>query len=192
MLKNVQYNYRNTSSGFLFKFSPDKIVRMSYEIRSMQPEDGHAVIAIFEEGIIGGNATFDRNAPSWEAWDDKFFNNCRFVLEDAKNEVIGWAALQPISTRDCYKGVAEVSIYLRSAAQGKGLGSMLLQKLILASEEAEFWMLQASIFPENQPSIIIHERFGFRTVGRRERIAQMNGVWRDVILLERRSSLIGI
>lgn len=165
---------------------------MSYEIRSMKPEDGAAVIAIFEEGIAGGNATFDQHAPSWEAWDDKYFKSCRFVLEDANDEVMGWAALQPISARDCYKGVAEVSIYLRNAAQGKGLGSMMLQKLILASEEEEFWMLQASIFPENQPSIIIHERFGFRTVGRRERLAQMNGVWRDVVLLERRSSVVGI
>lgn len=165
---------------------------MSYEIRSMQPEDGAAVIAILEEGIAGGNATFDQHAPSWKAWDDKYFNSCRFVLEDANDEVMGWAALQPISARDCYKGVAEVSIYLRNAAQGKGLGSMMLQKLILASEEEEFWMLQASIFPENQPSIIIHEKFGFRTVGRRERLAQMNGVWRDVVLLERRSSVVGI
>ena len=165
---------------------------MSYEIRGMQPTDGARVIEIFEEGIAGGNATFDQNAPSWEAWDDKFFNHCRLVLENENEEVLGWAALQPISSRDCYKGVAEVSIYLTDSAQGKGLGSMLLQRLILASEEHEFWMLQAGIFPENQPSIIIHEKFGFRTVGNRERIAQMNGVWRDVVLLERRSKIIGI
>ncbi|MBH1960314.1 MAG: N-acetyltransferase [Flavobacteriia bacterium] len=165
---------------------------MSYEIRNMQAGDSARVIEIFEEGIAGGNATFDLNAPSWEAWDSKFFNHCRLVLENENEEILGWAALQPVSSRDCFKGVAEVSIYLGNPAQGKGLGSMLLQKLILASEEHGFWMLQAAIFPENRPSIIIHEKFGFRRVGNREKLGQMNGVWRDVVLLERRSKSVGI
>lgn len=165
---------------------------MSYEIRNMRPEDGARVIAILEEGIAGGNATFDQHAPSWEAWDDKFFKHSRLILENENEEVLGWAALQPISSRDCFKGVAEVSIYLTGSAHGKGFGSMLLQKLILASEEHEFWTLQSAIFPENQPSIIIHEKFGFRKVGNRERIGQANGIWRDVVLLERRSKTVGI
>lgn len=164
---------------------------MNYEIRDMLPEDGAKVIKIFEEGIVGGNATFDQNPPSWDAWDNKFFKICRLVLEDEEENIVGWAALQPISSRDCFKGVAEVSIYLADEVQGKGLGSMLLQRLILSSEEHEFWMLQAGIFPENQPSIIIHEKFGFRKVGIREKIGQMNGIWRDVVLLERRSRVIG-
>ena len=165
---------------------------MNYEIREMQPSDGEKVIEIFQEGIDGGNATFEQNVPTWEAWDNKFFKICRFVLEDENENIVGWAALQPISNRDCYKGVAEVSIYLKNEFQGKGLGKMLLRKLILDSEEHEFWTLQSGIFPENEASINVHLNLGFRKVGTRERIGQMNGVWRDVILLERRSALVGI
>lgn len=165
---------------------------MNYEIREMQPSDGEKVIEIFQEGIDGGNATFEQNVPTWEAWDNKFFKICRFVLEDENENIVGWAALQPISNRDCYKGVAEVSIYLKNEFQGKGLGKMLLRKLILDSEEHEFWTLQSGIFPENEASINVHVNLGFRKVGTRERIGQMNGVWRDVILLERRSAVVGI
>lgn len=165
---------------------------MNYQIRPMQPEDGEKVIEIFEEGIAGGNATFDQSAPSWEVWDQKFFNVCRFVLETEDHEILGWAALQPFSNRDCFKGVAEISIYMKNAAQGKGFGSMLLKKLVLDSEEHQFWTLQSGIFPENEPSIIIHKKLGFREVGRREKLGQMNGVWRDIILLERRSKIVGI
>ena len=165
---------------------------MNYQIRPMQPEDGEKVIGIFEEGIAGGNATFDQSAPSWEVWDQKFFNVCRFVLETEDHEILGWAALQPVSNRDCFKGVAEISIYMKNAAQGKGFGSMLLKKLVLDSEEHQFWTLQSGIFPENEPSIIIHKKLGFREVGRREKLGQMNGVWRDIILLERRSKIVGI
>lgn len=165
---------------------------MNYEIREMQPSDGEKVIEIFQEGIDGGNATFEQNVPTWEAWDNKFFKICRFVLEDENENIVGWAALQPISNRDCFKGVAEVSIYLKNEFQGKGLGKMLLRKLILDSEEHEFWTLQSGIFPENEASINVHLNLGFRNVGTRERIGQMNGVWRDVILLERRSALVGI
>ena len=165
---------------------------MNYQIRPMQPEDGEKVIEIFEEGIAGGNATFDQSAPSWEVWDQKFFNVCRFVLETEDHEILGWAALQPVSNRDCFKGVAEISIYMKNAAQGKGFGSMLLKKLVLDSEEHQFWTLQSGIFPENEPSIIIHKKLGFREVGRREKLGQMNEVWRDIILLERRSKIVGI
>ena len=165
---------------------------MNYQIRPMQPEDGEKVIEIVEVGIAGGNATFDQSAPSWEVWDQKFFNVCRFVLETEDHEILGWAALQPVSNRDCFKGVAEISIYMKNAAQGKGFGSMLLKKLVLDSEEHQFWTLQSGIFPENEPSIIIHKKLGFREVGRREKLGQMNGVWRDIILLERRSKIVGI
>ena len=165
---------------------------MNYEIRAMLPDDGEKVIEIFEEGIAGGNATFDATAPTWNVWDQKFFNVCRFVLEDTDENVVGWAALQPVSNRDCFKGVAEVSIYLKNEVQGKGLGSMLLRKLISASEEHNFWTLQAGIFPENDASIYVHEKWGFQLVGKREKIGQMNGIWRDIILLERRSKVVGI
>ena len=165
---------------------------MNYEIREMIPEDGEKVIEIFQEGIEGGNSTFDESAPTWEVWDQKFFNICRFVLENENDEIIGWAALQPVSNRDCFKGVAEVSIYMRNNAQGKGFGSILLQKLILDSEEHGFWTLQAGIFPENEASVYVHQKLGFRTVGNREKIGQMNGVWRDIILLEKRSRIIGL
>lgn len=165
---------------------------MNYEIRPMQTEDADKVLEIFQQGINGGNATFDKVAPTWEAWDTKHFNLCRFVLEDEDNQVVGWCALQPVSNRDCFKGVAEVSIYLDGSVQGKGLGTILLKKLILDSEEHDFWTLQAGIFPENKVSIAIHQKQGFRTVGTREKIGELNGQWRDIVLLERRSKNVGI
>jgi L-amino acid N-acyltransferase YncA len=118
---------------------------MNYEIREMQPEDGEVVLKIFQEGIDSENATFDKEPPSWEVWDTKHFKLCRWILEDENNEIVGWAAIQPVSNRDCFRGVAEVSIYLTGSAQGKGLGQMLLQKLILNSEENKFWTLQSGI-----------------------------------------------
>lgn len=164
---------------------------MNYEIREMLPADGEKVLEIFQQGIDGRNATFDAAAPTWESWDQKHLNICRFVLENENSETVGWAALQPVSSRDCFKGVAEVSIYLDHSVQGKGLGSMLLKKLILDSEEHEFWTLQAGIFPENEASINVHQKLGFREVGYREKIGQMNGVWRNIILMERRSRIVG-
>jgi L-amino acid N-acyltransferase YncA len=163
---------------------------MNYEIREMQPEDGEVVLKIFQEGIDSENATFDKEPPSWEVWDTKHFKLCRWILEDENNEIVGWAAIQPVSNRDCFRGVAEVSIYLTGSAQGKGLGQMLLQKLILNSEENKFWTLQSGIFPENEASIAVHHKLGFVTVGRREKIAEMNEKWRDIVLLERRSKSV--
>jgi L-amino acid N-acyltransferase YncA len=165
---------------------------MNYEIREMQPEDGEVVLKIFQEGIDSENATFDKEPPSWEVWDTKHFKLCRWILEDENNEIVGWAAIQPVSNRDCFRGVAEVSIYLTGSAQGKGLGQMLLQKLILNSEENKFWTLQSGIFPENEASIAVHHKLGFVTVGRREKIAEMNEKWRDIVLLERRSKSVGV
>lgn len=163
---------------------------MNYEIREMLPDDGKRVLEIFQQGIDGGNATFDKEVPTWESWDMNFYRTCRWILENDKSEIIGWAALKPISNRDCYRGVAEISIYIDIAYQGKGLGTVLLKKLILDSEEHGFWTLQSGIFPENQVSIHLHEKLGFRIVGTRERIAEMKGKWRDVILMERRSKVV--
>ncbi len=163
---------------------------MNYEIRQMKSADSKAVIEIFKLGIDGGNATFDKDAPNWENWDVGFFQNCRWVLEDENENVVGWAALKPVSTRECFKGVAEVSIYLHNSVQGRGLGLVLMKKLILDSEEQGFWTLQSGIFPENAASVAIHTKLGFRVVGSREKLAQMDGRWRDIILMERRSAKI--
>lgn len=165
---------------------------MNYEIRPMRPEDGARVLEIFQQGIDGGNATFDDHVPVWEAWDTDHFNVSRFVLEDEDGKVVGWCALKPVSKRDCFKGVAEVSIYLDNAVQGKGLGKMLLRKLILDSEDHGFWTLQAGIFPENEASIAVHQKHGFRIVGTREKIGKMSGIWRDIVFMERRSSVVGV
>lgn len=165
---------------------------MNLEIRKMKPEDGSRIIEIFQQGINGGNATFDSTAPTWEVWDMNHFSNCRFVIEDENEHILGWCALKPISNRDCYSGVAEVSIYIADEIQGKGFGTLLLKKLILDSEENGFWTLQAGIFPENNASISLHQKQGFRIVGTRDKIGKMNGEWRDVVLLERRSRIAGI
>lgn len=164
---------------------------MNYEIRNLQPEDATRVLEIFQQGIDGKNATFDKETPNWEKWDKAHFPVCRFVMENENEKIVGWCALQPISNRECFKGVAEISIYLDTEYHHRGLGKMLLKKLIIASEENGFWTLQSGIFPENQASISIHQSLGFRKVGIRERLAQMDGVWRDVVLLERRSSISG-
>ena len=157
----------------------------------MQPEDGKRVLEIFQQGIDRGNATFDTELPTWEVWDMKFHKVCRWILEDEGENIVGWAALQPVSARNCFKGVAEASIYLDNSVQGKGLGTMLLRKLILDSEEQNFWTLQVGIFPENQASVSLHQKLGFRIVGRREKIGRVGGVWRDIILMERRSKVLG-
>ena len=163
---------------------------MNYEIRRMKSADSHSVISIFKQGIDVGNATFDKDAPNWENWDVGFFHNCRWVVEDENENVVGWAALKPVSNRECFKGVAEVSIYLDNSVQGRGLGSVLMKKLILDSEEQGFWTLQSGIFPENEASIAIHSKLGFRIVGTREKLAEMDGRWRDIVLMERRSAVI--
>jgi L-amino acid N-acyltransferase YncA len=156
-------------------------------INDMQPEDWQAVRKIYLEGIATGNATFETEAPEWEAWDSKHLAICRLIAREA-NQVFGWAALVPYSSRSAYAGVAEVSIYIAKAARGLGVGTALLNTLISESEAAGFWTLQAGIFEENTASRILHRNCGFREVGYRERIGQLHGVWRNVILLERRSS----
>ncbi|HEY1164887.1 MAG TPA: GNAT family N-acetyltransferase [Chitinophaga sp.] len=161
------------------------------QIIPMKAEHWPDVKAIYESGIATGNATFQTGAPAWEEWDAAHIKTCRLLaVED--DEVLGWAALTPVSGRCVYAGVAEVSIYISGNARGKGLGRNLLNALIAESEQHNFWTLQAGIFPENVASIRLHEACGFRVVGRRERIGQMQGVWRDTVLLERRSSTVGV
>jgi phosphinothricin acetyltransferase len=153
--------------------------------------DWPQVRAIYEEGIATHQATFETEVPSWEQWDSAHLENGRFVARDA-DRVLGWGALSPVSRRLCYAGVAEVSVYVRESARGRGVGRALLEQVIAASEAQGIWTLQGSTFPENAASLRLQERCGFRVVGRRERIAQMNGVWRDTVLTERRSGKVGL
>jgi phosphinothricin acetyltransferase len=151
----------------------------------MLPEHGPQVERIYLEGIVTGNATFETESPGWENWDAKHHRHLRLVaLEGA--DLLGWAALSPVSTRPVYAGVAEVSVYVAEAARGRGVGRALLAALVEQAEENGIWTLQAGIFPENRTSIALHEAYGFREVGVRERIGQLRGVWRDFLLLERR------
>ncbi|WP_426478745.1 GNAT family N-acetyltransferase [Chryseobacterium sp. CBSDS_008] len=163
---------------------------MNYELREMLPNDEARVLEIFRQGIDSGIATLETEVPTAEAWSMEYFNDCRWVLENEKNEVVGWCALKPVSKRECYKGVAEVSIYFDNEYQGKGLGSVLLKKLILDSEDHGFWTLQTNIFSENETSIKFHQRNGFRMVGVRKKIGKLNGEWKDIILMEKRSEVI--
>lgn len=156
------------------------------EIRPLLPADWPAVRTIYEEGIATRNATFASSAPAWPEWDAEHLASCRLVADDG-GHVVGWAALTKISNRCVYAGVAEVSVYVASSAQGRGVGRSLLTALVDASEADGLWTLQAGILPENVGSVTIHEHCGFRIVGRRERLGRMDGVWRDVLLLERRS-----
>jgi L-amino acid N-acyltransferase YncA len=160
-------------------------------IREMTTTDWPDVQRIYLEGIATGNATFETEAPSWEHWDQNHHRFGRLVIV-ATNEVAGWAALGAVSSRRVYSGVAEVSVYVASSARGQGFGSALLGQLIELSEKNGIWTLQAGIFPENTASIELHRRFGFREVGRRERIGKLNGVWRDTLLLQRRSAVVGL
>lgn len=157
----------------------------------MEPDNWPAVSAIYQEGIDTGQATFETAVPSWEVWNAGKRADCRFIARHG-TEIIGWAALSPVSKREVYAGIAEVSVYISANSRGKGAGTKLLQTLVAASEEVGIWTLQASLFPENQASIAVHKRCGFRVVGFRERIACHHGQWRDTLLLERRSKKVGI
>lgn len=157
----------------------------------MLPHHWEAVKAIYEEGIATGNATFQTEAPSWQAWDNAHVKSCRIIATE-NNEVLGWAALSPVSSRCVYAGVAEVSVYVAAKARGKNIGTLLLKELIHQSEDAGYWTLQSGIFPENKASISIHEKNDFRMIGYREKIGKMGNFWRDNISLERRSDKVGI
>ena len=155
-------------------------------IDEMITEDWESVRSIYEEGILTGNATFQVTVPSWEEWNRNHRKGLRFVAR-VNGEVLGWIALSPISSRCVYQGVAEVSVYISKDARGMGIGSRLLEILIEQSEEKGYWTLQSGIFPENTASLQLHKKYGFVVVGKREKIGQLNGVWRDVLLVERRS-----
>jgi len=167
---------------------------MCFIMEQMKPEDWEQVLEIYYHGMETQNATFEMNEPDWKSWDDwdrDHLPQCRLVFREGE-KILGWASLLPISAREAYQGVAEVSIYLHKDAMGKGIGTKLLQALIEASEEAGMWTLQSEIFPENTGSLKLHEKMGFRKIGFREKIGQMeDGRWRDVVLVERRSQRVG-
>lgn len=164
---------------------------LSYVIETMLDSDWTEVRRIYLEGIATGHATFETEAPSWEHWNNTHLPHARLVARDG-SDVKGWAALSPVSSRRVYAGVAETSVYVGSDARELGIGRALLEALIQAAESNGIWTLQASIFPENKASIELHKSLGFREVGRRERIAKLSGVWRDTVLLERRSAVAGV
>ena len=166
-------------------------------ITLMKPEHWPAVKKIYQEGIDTGNATFQDSPPqTWEEWSDRHISNCSIVcLVD--NRVIGWAAVSPVSDRYVYQGIGEASVYVTAEYWGMGIGELLLKNLITKSEQEGYWTLQAGIFPENLNSLQLHQKLGFQVVGTREKIGKMNygplsGAWRDVVLMERRSTTVGI
>jgi L-amino acid N-acyltransferase YncA len=160
-------------------------------IGQMVEQDWPAVRAIYIEGIQTGNATFEKSPPEWASWDASHLRVCRLVARSGDG-VLGWAALSPVSDRCVYAGVAEVSVYVASRARGQGIGTRLLASLVEAADREGIWTLQAGIFPENVPSVELHKRNGFRVVGTREKLGSMDGRWRDVLLMERRSTVSGI
>jgi L-amino acid N-acyltransferase YncA len=160
-------------------------------ITALTPDDWPSVRAIYAEGIATGVATFETRVPLWEEWDAARRPDCRLVVRGDDDRVLGWAALSPVSTREVYRGVAEVSVYVASEARRQGVGLALLNALALTSEAAGYWTLQATIFEQNEVSIELHRRAGFRVVGIRERVAQREGVWHNNVLMERRSTVVG-
>jgi phosphinothricin acetyltransferase len=160
-------------------------------IRSLHDNDAESVLEIYRQGLATGEASFETEAPDWPAWQAKYHPFCRLVWDQSGN-VRGWAALAPVSPRACYRGVAEVSIYVALDRRGRGIGSTLMGALIEASEREGIWTLYSSVFPENRATVNLHLHHGFREVGIRERIAQRDGRWRDTLILERRSTKAGV
>jgi len=160
-------------------------------IAPLEAADWERVAAIYREGIETGDATFETAAPTWERWNAAHLATGRLVAR-VDGEIAGWAALTPVSDRCVYSGVAEVSVFVAAAVRGKGVGRALLTALIDAAERASIWTLQSGTFPENTASLALQKVCGFREVGRRERLGKMNGRWRDVLFLERRSRVVGI
>jgi len=164
----------------------DKVV-----IEQMSDDSWIDVARIYESGISTKNATFEKQAPDWESWDNSHRKDCRLVAK-LNDKIVGWAALSNVSSRSVYAGVAEVSIYVDSEHRSNGIGDKLLNSLITESESNGIWTLQAGIFPENTSSLKLHHKHGFRTIGIKERIGKMDKTWRDVIMVERRSKTVGI
>jgi len=163
----------------------------AYDIAPMAEQDWESVRDIYRQGLSTGDATFEQSVPEWAEWDRCHLPVCRLVARSS-SEVLAWAALSAVSTRRVYAGVAEVSIYVADRARGRGIGTQLLRALVEASEQNGIWTLQAGIFPENMASIKLHERAGFRVVGIRERLGCMNDRWRNIVLMERRSAVVGV
>ncbi|MDB4293209.1 GNAT family N-acetyltransferase [Maribacter sp.] len=160
-------------------------------IRPMRPDDWESVSRIYEEGIATGFATFEKTIPSYDSWNTAHMQSCRIVATE-NNTILGWAALSAVSSRCVYGGVAEVSVYIGGKSRGKGVGKLLMQTLIKASEKEGIWTLQSGIFPENEGSVRLHEKTGFRFIGKRERVGKLDDEWKDNLLFERRSKTIGI
>jgi phosphinothricin acetyltransferase len=161
----------------------------SITIDELLAEHWPEVARIYAAGIATGNATFETDVPSWEQWDGAHLPEHRFVARH-DGAVVGWAAVSPVSDRCVYSGVVENSVYVGGRARGQGVGRLLLERLIASTEHAGIWTIQTGIFPENEASLRLHERVGFELVGRRKRLGRLRGVWRDVLLLERRSDLV--
>lgn len=164
---------------------------MNIVVKHIEPKDSEAVTNIYKLGIDTGVATFETEIPSWSKWDNSHLKTCRFAAW-SDNKIVGWAALSPVSDRCVYGGVAEVSVYVDPAFSGKGIGEQLMNRLIRESENEGIWTLQSGIFRENEASIYLHQKVGFRQIGYREKIGKRNGVWHDNIIMERRSKKTGI
>jgi phosphinothricin acetyltransferase len=160
------------------------------EIAALEECHWTSVSEIYRQGMETGNATFETSLPRWDTWNSAHLPGCRVVARDGP-DIVGWAALSSVSGRSVYAGVAEVSVYVANQARARGVGRALLEALVEQSEQAGIWTLQAGIFPENAASLALHQSCGFRTIGRRQKIGQRQGVWRDVLLLERRSARVG-
>lgn len=158
--------------------------------RNMLASDWEAVSKIYMEGIATGFATFETSTPTYEAWDAAHMSTCRIVAIEGE-KILGWAALSPVSSRCVYGGIGEVSVYVNSESRGKGVGRILMEALIKESEAEGLWTIQSGIFPENEGSIELHKKVGFRYIGKRERVGKLDGVWKDNLLFERRSEIIG-
>lgn len=160
-------------------------------VRNMKPSDWKEVSRIYSEGIATGLATFETEVPTYDHWNKAHTKECRLIAEN-NGEIMGWAALSPVSSRCVYGGVGEVSVYISDKSRGRGVGKLLMHHLIDESEKAGFWTIQSGIFPENTASIKLHEKMGFRYIGKRERVGKIHGVWKDNLLFEKRSSKVGI
>ncbi|PCJ98913.1 MAG: N-acetyltransferase [Flavobacteriaceae bacterium] len=160
-------------------------------LQEMQPNDWPLVSKIYEDGIKTGFATFETKVPTYAHWDDMHLEECRFVAKKS-GAILGWAALSPVSSRCVYGGVAEVSVYVSENSRGLGVGRFLMEELIKKSEDKGIWTLQSGIFPDNITSIKLHEKVGFRYIGKKERVGQLRGVWKDNLLFEKRSDKVGL
>ena len=161
------------------------------EFTTINKTNYNQVARVYQEGISTGLATFETNVPTWESWNLAHIENCRIAIS-LKNEIVAWGALSPVSKREVYKGVAEVSVYVAEKSRGKGIGEIVLNKLVNESEQVGIWTLQAGIMRDNLPSIKLHEKCGFRTIGYREKIGSLYGEWKDNIIMERRSKKVGV